>query len=98
MKTFVWLCLLALLSGLSLPAQDIFGNIGGTILDPSGSAIANAKVTITNTDRNQVVRTLTTDTTGSYSAPLIPTGTYSVKVEAAGFKRSEERRVGKECR
>ena len=90
MKTFVWLCLLALLSGLSLPAQDIFGNIGGTILDPSGSAIANAKVTITNTDRNQVVRTLTTDTTGSYSAPLIPTGTYSVKVEAAGFK-SEER-------
>ena len=46
----------------------------------------NAKVTITNTDRNQVVRTVTTDVTGTYSAPLIPIGNYNIKVEASGFR------------
>src|ERR1039458_8325437 len=69
-----------------LIAQDISGTIGGTILDPSGAMVPNAKVTITNTDRNQVVRVITTDATGSYSAPLIPVGTYSVRVEVKGFK------------
>ena len=61
----------------------------GTVLDQTGSAVPKAKISITNTDRNQVVRTVTTDTTGSYSVPLIPIGNYSLKVEAAGFKTSE---------
>ena len=69
-----------------LVAQDISGTIGGTILDPSGATVPGAKVTITNTDRNQVLRTITTDPTGAYSAPLIPVGQYSVKVEVNGFK------------
>ena len=69
-----------------LIAQDISGTISGTILDPSGATVPNAKVTVTNTDRNQVVRVITTDATGSYSAPLIPVGQYSVKVEVQGFK------------
>ena len=69
-----------------LIAQDISGTIGGTILDPSGATVPNAKVTVTNTDRNQVVRVITTDATGTYSAPLIPVGQYSVKVEVKGFK------------
>ena len=69
-----------------LVAQDISGTIGGTILDPSGATVPSAKVTITNTDRNQVLRTITTDPSGTYSAPLIPVGQYSVKVEVKGFK------------
>src|ERR1035437_3727734 len=69
-----------------LIAQDISGTIGGTILDPSGATVPSAKVTITNTDRNQVLRTITTDPTGSYSAPLIPVGQYAIKVEVKGFK------------
>src|SRR4030095_6281141 len=72
-----------------LVAQDNSGNIGGTILDPSGATVANAQVTVTNTDRNQVVRVVTTDPTGSYSIPIIPIGTYSIKVEAAGFKTED---------
>src|ERR1035437_10196797 len=69
-----------------LIAQDISGTIGGNIRDPSGATVPGAKVTITNTDRNQVLRTITTDPTGAYSAPLIPVGQYSVKVEVNGFK------------
>jgi hypothetical protein len=89
MKTMVVFCLLALASGFALVAQDITGSIGGTILDPSDAVVPNAKVTVTNTDRNQVVRTITTESTGSYSVPYIPVGTYTIKVEAAGFKTQE---------
>ncbi len=71
-------------------AQDISGTIGGTVLDPSGGAIPNAKVTISNTDRNQMLRTITTGADGTYSAPFLPVGTYSISVEAPGF-RSQSR-------
>jgi len=82
--------LLAVLVGaVRLMAQDITGAIDGSVLDPSGASVPNAKVTLTNTSRNQVIRTVTTDATGSYSAPVLPIGTYSVKVEAAGFQTEE---------
>src|SRR6266487_3778690 len=85
MRPFVCLCLAA----AALYAQDISGNIGGTILDQTGATVPNAKVTVTNSDRNQVVRTITTGDSGTYSAPLIPFGIYSIKVEANGFKTEE---------
>jgi len=78
---------------MAVNAQDISGSIGGSILDPSGASVPNAKVTITNTDRNQVVRTVTTDGTGSYAVPYIPVGNYSVKVEAAGFKTEDRKNI-----
>src|ERR1019366_6344924 len=43
-------------------------------------------VTITNTDRNQVVREVSTETAGTYSIPLLLIGNYSIKVESKGFK------------
>src|SRR5262245_2434190 len=83
--TFV-ICLFV--SGVS--AQDITATIEGTVLDTSGSAIPKAKVTITNTDRNQVLAALTADANGVYSAPLLPIGTYKVSVEAMGFKTNTQ--------
>src|SRR5690348_8746698 len=83
---FCFTFLLAFCLAGYLAAQDISGSIGGTILDPTGAPVPNAKVTVTNTDRNQVVRTITTDATGTYSAPFIPIGNYEIKVEAAGFR------------
>src|SRR5215471_173253 len=77
---------LAAFVGCALQAQDISGTIQGLVLDPSGAAVPNAKVTITNTGRNQVIRTITTDSGGNYSAPVLPIGAYSIKVEATGFK------------
>jgi len=73
-----------------LLAQDISGTIGGTVMDPSGAGVPKAKVTITNTDRNVVAGSVTTDGRGNYSATFIPVGTYSVKVEAPGFKTETE--------
>ncbi len=89
MKLLASLSILAACLATGALAQDVSGTLEGTVLDQSGSAVPNAKISITNTDRNQVVRTVTTDATGSYSAPLIPIGNYSLKVEAAGFKANE---------
>jgi hypothetical protein len=71
---------------ISLSAQEVTGTIGGTILDPTGAAVPQAKVAIINLDRNQVVRTITTEASGVYSAPFLPVGSYAVRAEAAGFK------------
>jgi hypothetical protein len=89
MKTCVSLVMLAACLAAGLFAQDITGTIEGTVLDATGAAVPNAKVTVTNVDRNQAVRTITTNSSGVYSAPLLPIGNYSVKVEAAGFKTEE---------
>lgn len=81
------LCIL-LLCSTTLVAQNITGSIAGVITDPAGASVPNAAVTITNTERNQVLRTLKTDETGAYVAPGLPVGVYSVSVEANGFKKA----------
>jgi len=67
-------------------AQETTGSISGTISDASGASVKGAVVTLTNTDRGQDVRTLTTNSAGFYTATSLPLGTYSVKVSAGGFK------------
>jgi hypothetical protein len=86
MKNLFFVCLLGVLLAAGVAAQDISGSIDGVILDPSGAPVPNAKVTVTNTDRNLAVRIVNTDASGTYSAPLIPIGNYTLKVEANGFR------------
>jgi len=74
-------------------AQDITGSIVGTVTDSSGAAVPGAKVIVTNTGQNAVVRTLDTDGNGFFSAPRLNVGTYSVSVEAKGFKRSVQTNI-----
>lgn len=61
------------------------GAITGTVQDPSGAFVPNADIRITNQDTGAVVRTAKTDANGSFTAPLLPVGTYSVTVHSAGF-------------
>jgi Carboxypeptidase regulatory-like domain len=67
-------------------AQETTGSISGTITDNSGAAIKGATVVLTNTDRGQDIRTLTTDSAGFYRGTSLPLGTYTVKVSDGGFK------------
>jgi len=67
-------------------AQDITGSITGLVKDNNGAAVSGATVTIRDTDKNVVARTLTTNSDGAYSATLLLTGHYSVTVEAPNFK------------
>jgi len=68
-------------------AQYTTGAIQGTVTDSKGGAVANVTVTVTNADRNTVIRTVTTDPNGEYSAVLLPTGKYTITAETAGFKK-----------
>ncbi|HWZ82000.1 MAG TPA: carboxypeptidase regulatory-like domain-containing protein [Terriglobales bacterium] len=66
-------------------AQVQNGQVAGTVLDPSGAAIANATVTVTNPATN-FSSSATTNASGNYTVKEVPIGTYKVTVEAAGFK------------
>src|SRR3984885_8468167 len=74
-------------------AQEITGTILGTVTDASGAIVPNAQVTITNTDRRAVVRSVKTNSAGAYTAPLLPVGHYSVSIEASGFQKVLETNI-----
>jgi hypothetical protein len=87
------LCFLLFLFCVSLACgQANFGTIVGTVLDPSGSAIAGAKVTVTNEATN-TVRTTETDTAGQYEVPGLIPGIYTIEVSATGFAPKSTRSV-----
>jgi outer membrane receptor protein involved in Fe transport len=74
-----------LLLTLGAVAQIQNGQFTGTVTDPSGAAVPNAKVNITNQATNLSVD-VTTNQTGLYTAKELPVGSYTIKVEASGFK------------
>jgi outer membrane receptor protein involved in Fe transport len=76
---------LVLLTAASTPAQTFRGIILGTVTDSSGAAVPGATVTVKNLDTG-LTRAVTTSDDGSYSAPELPIGNYSVSAEKGGFK------------
>ncbi len=86
-------CSLALLLclGGTANAQET-ATILGNVTDQSGAIVPQATVAITNTDTRST-RTVSSNQSGSYNAPDLPIGRYSVKVTAAGFKAYEQTSV-----
>ncbi len=82
---FSLLSLSLLVLSLGAMAQIQNGQFTGTVTDPSGAAISNAKVTVTNVGTNLSVTT-TTGPTGLYKFNELPAGTYQITTEAQGFK------------
>src|SRR6202051_93858 len=82
------LCLL--LSSVLVLAQTTIstGSIVGTVTDPSGAVVGDAKVVITNKGTNQAVTTATTSS-GTFSSGSLNPGEYTVRVEKAGFKTAQ---------
>jgi len=76
---------IACLSGLMFPQGGATGAITGTVSDASGAVVAGAKVDIVNEGTGQAERHVTSDSTGAFSATLLPVGTYTVQVSASGF-------------
>jgi hypothetical protein len=87
-KCLTLLVLTGCLLTFAAPAQEIFGTITGTVMDPTGAATAGARVTVTNTDKGVVVREVETGSDGLYTVPKLAIGHYSVVVEAKGFKKT----------
>jgi len=91
--SWIGIAVLALL-GHAFAQGGATGAITGTVQDPSGAFVAGAEVRITNQDTKILERTVKTDAEGSFTAPLLPVGTYTVSVNAAGFAQGSFPNVG----
>ncbi len=60
------------------------GSINGTVMDPSGSVVAGAHVTVTN-EATHTAQESTTNASGDYTVPGLLAGQYTVEVQASGF-------------
>ena len=74
-----------MLACLSLSAQQITGNIRGTVTDPSGAVIQGAAVTARQAETG-LSRSTTTDRNGNYVLLELPVGHYRLQVAAKGFQ------------
>src|SRR5215469_73533 len=85
-KITLWIYLLL---GAGAPAWSQVQNasLTGSVTDPSGAVVLNANVTATQTSTNLEQKT-TTDSAGYYVFPALLVGSYTVTVEAPGFKKA----------
>ena len=87
--------LLALAAGALLSAapcamaQAVFGQIQGTVADPTGAAIPNATITVTDVAKGTVVN-LTSNSAGEFTVEHMIPDVYNIKVVAQGFKAYEQ--------
>jgi len=85
--------LLALLAAILISAtagfaQERFGNFLGVVTDPTGAAMPDVTVTLTNKDKNRVLTTKT-DANGAYFFRNVEPGHYRFAFERVGFSRFE---------
>jgi hypothetical protein len=71
----------------ALPAfgQQVNGTITGTVSDASGGVLPGATVKVQSKSTN-ALRESTTDASGNYTIPFLPSGEYSISVSAQGFQ------------
>src|SRR5712691_4518874 len=80
-------CLLITIAiSFSVAAQQITGNIRGSVVDPSGAVVQAATVTAKQTETG-LARMATTNQEGAYLLVELPVGHYQMEVEAPGFKK-----------
>ena len=77
---------LALVCACAAFSQAVDGTIVGTVTDASGGVVPGARVTLTEVNTG-ILHTGETNSSGTYSFPNLPPGTYAVAVEMAGFKK-----------
>ncbi len=66
-------------------AQSDTSSLSGTVTDPSGAVVPGATVSARN-DANGQIRNATTNSVGAYTITNVPSGGYTVTVEAKGFQ------------
>ena len=87
-RSFVAVLSLILLSSLLAYAQFDAGTITGLVTDPSGAAIPNATVVLTN-QGTAFQKTVRTNGGGSFNASALPSGNYVVSASASNFAEAK---------
>ena len=95
MRSFVFVLVVSLAVGLGAnlavapraraQVSTSTGSISGTITDPQGAAVPNAKVTVSSADAG-ISQTVMTTSTGYFNVGALSPGTYTVRIEATNFK------------
>jgi hypothetical protein len=67
-------------------------SFSGSVSDSSGARVANANVTLSSPERG-ITRVFKTDPEGNFSFALLPASTYTLTVEAKGFKTSKQQAI-----
>ena len=90
-KSLFALCVFIFGFSTTLLAQSQLGTgaVSGTVVDPSGAAVANATVRLTDMETG-LVRQMETSGSGFFSAPVLPVGRYGVIVTKDGFATLED--------
>jgi Carboxypeptidase regulatory-like domain len=81
-----------LFSGVFTLAQTTTGSLSGTVSDPAGAVVAGAKVEVSN-QATGVTTPLVTNDAGLYRAAFLVPGTYTVRIQAAGFSTFEAKDI-----
>ena len=84
------LTLFATMLGTGLALGQATTSVRGTVTDPDGNALVGANVVLANAE-SKTERNATTGGQGEYQFLLIPPGTYTLKVTAAGFRGYEQK-------
>src|SRR6266567_4839821 len=91
MRSVLALGLVALLC-IAASAQLPTSTLNGTVTDPQGAAVANAKVSIVS-QATGAVRETTTDAAGFYSVTNLLPADYTVRIESVSFAKAEKKDV-----
>ena len=83
----------ALICASAVFAQRDLATLVGTVTDPSGGVVANAKVTITEVGTGQVYSLLHQRHGGEFVRPALKPSTYTVTVSAPGFRTAEQKDI-----
>ena len=89
-RTILPALLILALPSLSLAQGSV--TIYGSVTDPSGAAVAGAKVTVTNEDTDQSRETVSAPD-GNFVVPGLTVGSFSLRAEASGFKSFVEKSI-----
>jgi hypothetical protein len=72
--------------------QSFQGSLRGRVLDPNGGGTPTARITLTD-EATLVARSTVSDANGEYNFAAVTPATYTVTVEADGFKKLEHKGV-----
>jgi hypothetical protein len=91
-RNFLFLALVCALAFFLTPVMQgqATGSFSGNVVDKSGAGVPNATVTVSS-EGTGLSREGKTDTSGHYHVPLLPVGTFNVRVDAQGFQSAESK-------
>src|SRR2546428_788897 len=77
---------------LTVLGQQTTGSLSGTVNDPSGAVVIGANVTLVNTATG-AERSTVTSSTGTFDFQTLQPGTYTISVDAKGFRKAVARDI-----